>query len=205
MSYEKLVMFGDSLANRLPVYNNDPITLCLGTSINQPFNHGSNGSIYGQNSPECQVYMSQRCATKWDDICEHASNVNSDNMYSIRADTMGRQKSPMDLSSSDILLRNTAMEKYRITIGGTDCHLRTEPFDPINPSSPYMSYYVGTDCVSEYAVNPATIDQDPVMNKILERPHIAILLLTNIRNTMKRRGTYNNLYGTKLWNFYESN
>lgn len=207
MSYQKLVTFGSSLVNDLPVYDNDPMTLCLGTDINQPFNHGSNGSIYGQNSPECQIYMSQRCAKNWDGLCEYAANDKlNPPEYAIRADTLGQgMNGIIGLSPSDILVRNTAMEKYRISMnGGENCTLKTEQFDPINPSSPYMSYYVGYGCVPELAVDTFTIDDDPVMNKLLDNPKIGMQILVNIYNTMRRKGTLSALKGTRLGNFYES-
>jgi len=205
MSYQKLVTFGDSLTNSLPVYNNDPATLCLGTDINQPFNHGSNGAIYGQNSPECQIYMSQRCARNWDGLCEYATRHRANEEYATRADTLGQgMKSVIDLSPADILIRNTAMEKYRVAMhGGGNCQLKTEQFNPINPSSPYISSYVGTGCVPEFAVDPTTIDDDPVMNKLLDNPKIGMQILVNIRNTMRRRGDLHSLRGTRLGNFLQ--
>jgi hypothetical protein len=204
MSYQKLITFGDTLTNSLPVYNNDPLTFCIGSNASQAFNHGSNAAIYGQNSPECQVYMSQRCAKNWDGVCEYAASHKANEEYATRADTMGQgMKSLIDLTPGEVLLRNTAMEKYRVGMQmGSNCELKTEQFNPINPSSPYMSYYVGNGCVPEYAVDPLTIDMDPVMNKLLDRPKIAMQLLLNIKNTMRRNGTLGNLIGTRLGTFY---
>lgn len=203
MSYQKLITFGNTLTNALPVYNNDPATLCLGTDINQPFNHGSNSAIYGQNSPECQIYMAQRCANNWDGLCEYAIRPDANYEYATRADTLGQgMKGILDLSPADILVRNTAMEKYRIAMHGGDCKLKTEQFNPINPSSPYMSYYVGEGCVPEFAVDPTTIDDDPVMNRLLDNPRIGMQILINIFNTMLRKGTLNSLKGTRLGNFF---
>jgi hypothetical protein len=191
------------MTNSLPVYDNDPATFCIGTNASQAFNHGSNAAIYGQNSPECQIYMSQRCAKNWDRVCEYAASHRANEEYATRADTMGQgMKSVIDLSPSDVLLRNTAMEKYRIRMhGGRNCELKTTQFDPINPSSPFMSYYVGSGCVPEFAVDPDKIDDDPVMNRILSNPKIAMQMLVNIKNTMTRHGTIHLLAGTRLGNF----
>ena len=54
-------------------------------------------------------------------------------------------------------------------------------------------------------VNPETIDIDPVMDKILMKPQIAALILVNIYNTMKRKGTLGDLTKTKLGRFYSVN
>ena len=201
MSYEKLIKFGNTPTNALQLYNNDSLTYCIGTNASQAFNHGSNASIYGQNSNPCQVMLSQRCAKDWDDVCEYASSFSANNEYANRADTMsaGLHENG-ELTPGEVLLLNTAREKYRIAMHG--CELRSEPFDPINPASPYISYYVGRDCVAEYAVDPGTIDQDIVMNKILEKPRIAMNLLLNIKNTMIRLGQFNRLLGTRLGAFY---
>jgi hypothetical protein len=104
------------------------------------------------------------------------------------------------LTPGEVLLKNTAESRFRI--GMLNCELKTEPFDPVNPSSPYISYYVGQNCIPLYAVDPKTIDRDVVMNKILDNPKIARQLLLNIKNTMMRQGTFHNLKGTRLGNFY---
>ncbi len=201
MAYTKLIKFGSTPVTDLPVYDNDPLTYCIGTNASQAFNHGSNGAIYGQNSNPCQVLLAQKCANKWDDVCEYASSFGANNEYAIRADTMGAgARDVVGLSSGDILVRNTAQEKYRCAMHY--CTAKTEQFDPINPSSPYISYYVGSNCVPEYEVDPSTIDSDVVMNKILDNPRIAVQMLTNIKNTMMRKGTFDRLAGTRLGRFY---
>ncbi|UUT40523.1 hypothetical protein [carnivorous sponge associated iridovirus] len=199
--YAQLSQFGASPVNALPVYNNDPLTYCIGSNASQRFNHGSHAVTYGQNSRPCQVYMANRCAQNWDGVCEYAASKTANEEYSQVADSMfaGNQQT-IGLSSGDVLLKNTAQDRFRI--GMMNCELRTEPFDPVNPSSPYISYYVGQNCVPQYAVDPTTIDQDIVMNKILDRPHIAKQLLINIKNTMVRQGTFHRLKGTRLGNFY---
>lgn len=202
-SYQKLVTFGSTLTNALPVYSNDPVTYCVGSNCSQGFNHGGNAAIYGQNSPECQTYMAQRCAGNWDGVCEYASRHVANEEYATRADTVSMGMKPMiDLTPGDVLVRNTAMEKYLVGMTGGNCELKTEQFDPINPSSPFISRYVGTGCVPQYAVDPSTIDSDPVMNKLLDNPRIAPQLLVNIKNTMRRNGTLASLIGTRLGSFY---
>lgn len=199
--YVTLANFGGSVVNTLPVYNNDPVTYCVGDNASQRFNHGSNASIYGQNSRPCQIYMAQRCADKWDGICEYASGPHANNEYAIRADALGAGNSQVSgLTPGEILIRNTALAKYRTKMH--NCTLRAEPFDPINPTSPWIKSWVGRYCVPEFEVDPSTIDSDPVMHKILDKPQIAMQMLLNIRNTMKRKNTLGLLKGTRLGNFY---
>ena len=199
--YAQLFYFGASPTNTLPVYNNDPLTYCIGDNASQRFNHGSHAVTYGQNSKACQVYMANRCAKKWDGICEYAASHPANEEYNQVADTMfAGNRQTIGLSPGDVLLKNTAEDRFRVNM--LNCELKTEQFDPVNPSSPNISYYIGQECVPEYAVDPSTIDQDIVMNKILDKPHIAKQLLINIKNNMKRQGTLNLLKGTRLGNFY---
>lgn len=199
--YAQLSHFGNSAVNALPVWNNDPLTYCIGSNASQAFNHGSNASTYGQNSPQCQVFMAQRCAQGWDGVCEFASTKAANPDFTQVADTMfAGNKEIVGLTAGEVLLRNTAQEKFRVNM--LNCTLKTEPFDPINPTSPYIAKWVGQNCVPQYAVDPFKIDQDIVMHKILDNPKIAMQMLTNIAITMKRQGTFHLLRGTRLGSFY---
>lgn len=204
MPYERILPFGASPNNSLPIFNNDPVTMCVGVEPTQLFNHGGNTDAYGQNSPECQVLLAQRCANFWDGACETASRQNG-SLYNRNVPVYSDGTSNIGIDTGDLMLRNTAMEKYRINIrtnpaGSNECKMVTTQFNPLNPASPYLTYYQG-DCLGEYAVNPATIDFDPVMNKILDKPAMFLPLLYNIRNTMARNGTLQMLVGKRLGNF----
>lgn len=199
--YSQIDRFGASFYNSNPVYNNDPMTMCLGTNPAQMFAHGGNVDSYGQDSMPCQVYLSQRCAKNWDRACDVAS-MQTDPAVA----TMGDGAGVVGMSSGDMMLRNTAMEKYRVSMrtgenATNQCQVRSEPFSTLIPSSPILTHYVG-DCIGEYAVDPATIDSDPVMNRILDRPHMFTNILNNIRDTMIRNGTFRNLEGTRLGSYY---
>lgn len=205
MPYDRLLAFGASVNNSLPVFNNDPVTMCVGVEPTQMFNHGGNISSYGQNSKECQVLLAQRCAVDWDGACETASAQNG-SLYKLNVPVYSDGSNNMGLDTGDLMIRNTAMEKYRIGMrtnpaGSNQCQLITEQFNSLNPASPYLTFYQG-DCLGEYAVNPANIDFDPIMNKILDKPSTFIPLLKNIRETMTRNGTLSTLKGTRLGNFF---
>jgi hypothetical protein len=201
--YKRISDFGGGRLNNLPVYNNDPLTYCLGNNISQRFNHGSHADLYGQNSKPCQVFLAQRCAKKWDDICEYASNPRTNDEFATPVETLGTgMHQIMGLNSGDILLRNTAMEKYRVAIA--NCDLRREAFEPMSPASPQITYFTGRYCNPIYSVNPVGIDNDPVMNRILFNPRIALDILINIKNTMSRDGTIAQLNGTRLGQFFKT-
>lgn len=190
-------MFGATTTTNLPVYNNDPLTYCVdGQSFNHPFGQ----LALGQNSTPCQIYMATRCAQKWDGVCEYLASGEANNV-SRNASIVTTQTNASGLTPGDILLVNTAQKKYLAAMLGPNCSLRTEQFDPINPSSPFISRYVG-ECYPIYAVDSQTIDQDPVMNRILDKPWVAKPFLTKLRNNMMRIGALGSLKGTRLGRFY---
>ena len=61
------------------------------------------------------------------------------------------------------------------------------------------------DCVPLYAVNPQTIDDDVVMDKILNKPIIALDILINIYNNHKRMNMLEPLKNTKIGKFFSDN
>lgn len=200
--YSRLASLGNSEVLNGPYYNNDPLTYCLGNNLSQRFNHGSNSDIYGQNGKSCQIYMAERCAKNWDDVCQYAYEGNTNEEFAVRADVMnGGMGQTTGLTSGDILLLNTAYKKYLTKMH--NCEAITEPFDPLVVASPLITHYRGLYCVPEYAVNPSIIDLDPVMNRLLTKPWIAKNLFVNIRNTMMRYGTFEWLRGTKLGRLYQ--
>ena len=197
--YSKLAkMASHSTVLNGPYYNNDPLTYCIGRDASQSFNHGGYAETYGQNSKPCQAYLAERCARKWDDVCEMAAAPRTNEEYKIRANPIG--KGAPQLNSGDILLVNTAQRKYLWRM--FNCEKVMEPFDPLAIGSPTITTWRGIYCRPLYAVDPSTIDADPVMNKILEKPWIAVSLLRNIKETMTRNGNFRQLERTKLGKFY---
>jgi hypothetical protein len=182
--------------------SNDPLTYCLQDSMDVSFQHGSTGQHYGPRSKKCQLYMAQRCAENWDGFCEyfyqeHGRNGTWPNNQ--LWPNMGQSSSglamPM-MTTGEQLLQNTAERKY--CTYGPNCVKRSEPFDPMIPNSPQLFYYDSPEssCTPICRVNPAEIENDPVMNHLIVNPEIAPNTLINICNTSAREGT--NLSGTRI-------
>ncbi len=201
------------------VPSDHPLTYCLGTNIDQKFLHGSSAAtVNGQASRNCQLYLSEYCAKDWDEFCVFASQNNNISYPNTMDGLSLGDVACKGLTQGEVLIHNTARRKYLKHMG--NCRIKYEPFDPNVANSPLISYWVkgglcgGTSCVGscgisgsccpKYAVDPTTIDCDPVMNLILEKPKIALDILVNIFNTMKRDGTLQSLQGTKLYCFYQS-
>ena len=213
MSYANVVNFGTSV-EKSP--NNNPLTYCMTSDLNNSFMH-TMGERVGPYSKKCQMFMSDYCAKNWNGVCEVASK-NTNNHYPNTATPWECHKSNQGatlgnglgnaFSQGELLIRNTAAKKY-ITRMSNNCKIRYEPFDPMVPTSPMISYW-GSDreargvCIPKYEVNAKEIDSDPVMNKILSKPVIAIDILLNIYNTMKNDGKLHELNGTRLGRFFNS-
>lgn len=184
---------------------NNPLTYCLTQSLDNDFNHGSiTQTVSGPYGKNCQAFMSEYCSKNgWDDICEIASkNPEYNHPNNLKDCKQGCTQPP--LTAGEILIYNTASRKYLVTMLGNG-YLTYEQFDPILSSSPYVRYWNGNNRIPVYAVDPSTIDNDYVMNKILNKPIIALDILVNIYNTAIRVNTINNLRNTKIYNFFMSN
>jgi len=195
-AYSKIIDLGPNTID----YGSNPISYCMNSTLDNEFTHGSNGDLYGQHSSKCQMFMSDYCAKKWDANCE-VTSMNNSKKYPNNIGAHGSIGNT-DLTAGDILIQNTASKKYLIE--NYNCTWEYEQFDPTVANSPLVRKSRGK-CVPVYEVNPETIDSDPVMDKILVKPHIAILILINIYNTMKRKGTLGNLSNTKMGRFYSVN
>jgi len=74
-----------------------------------------------------------------------------------------------------------------------------ELFNPLDPNSVKLTYYsdeAGGGVIPVCRVNPATIDNDYVMNLALQNPNASYNTIVNVCNTSIREGT--DLSGTKL-------
>lgn len=223
MSYSSIADFGRGAGN---TPQNNPLSYCAVSDLDSGFNHTMGGSsgLMGPDSSQCQLFMAQYCAHNpkgWDGVCEYKSNDTSAYLPNSVAQCNGANGSCMGpglgnaLTQGQILIRNTASEKYLKYMSG-NCIRDYQPFDPTVPNSPLISKWVqganscdstancnaSNKCIPIYDVDESTIDKDPVMNKILAQPWIAMDILINIFNHRQRSGTLEKLRGTKLHRLY---
>lgn len=187
----------------------NPLTYSINDTLSQRFLHGGNSATYGQNSRPAQAFMSEYCSEHWDNACELASK-NTNNFYPNNLVYANFNNMPYNfkgMTAGEALLRNTACRKYIVAMG--NCVPKFEPFDPLVADSPMISHWVsetGTNnCIPVFGVDAETIDNDIVMNKILQKPIIALDVLINIYNTHKRTQTLNELTNTNLGIFFANN
>jgi len=189
----------------------NPLSYCIGNKLDAEFLHGSNSYfIDGQNSEQCQWFLSDYCAQGWDNYCQIASS-NPEKRFTNHMEFCKNQNST-NLTSGETLIRNTAIRKYLTNVhGGKKIY---EPFDPNVVNSTIISKWVVDDTnpyvnnnhmEPVYMVDPKTINSDPIMDKILAKPELAMDILTNIYKNMKKNGTLKQLDKTKLGMFFTQN
>lgn len=214
MSYARIVNFGPTV-EKSP--NNNPLTYCMTTDLDNSFVHTS-GQRRGPYSKSCAMFMSDYCAKDWNGICEAASQNTNNHYPNTAMPWTGNKKNSgaclgtglgSQFTQGDILIRNTAAKKY-LSKMSNHCLMKYEPFDPMVPTSPMISYWDSSNdtarssCIPVYEVNPDTINDDPVMNKLLSKPVLGMDILVNIYNTARRLGKLDSLRNTKLWNFFQT-
>lgn len=217
MNYASIQNFGCS--QKSPMTN--PLSYCAVTELDSSFTH-TLGQQYGPDSSQCQAFMASYCGTNWDGVCEYVSKDITRYAPNVvaRCDTAtGSCDGPgigSSLTKGQILIRNAAAEKYLFAMSD-NCYKVYEPFDPTVADSPLIGKWVSggmtcssgacstgrNKCVPIYRVNPKEIDNDPIMNKILAQPAIAMDILVNIHNNAARSGEINSLRGTKLHNMFK--
>lgn len=190
-SYVYLKSFG----NHAPSTSNDPLSYFLGSEVDSKMQHG-NYLPLDAKSQQAQNYMAQRCADTYDGYCEYYYQNNGpqnpDRQHYPNQVFSGINQTSQ-LSTGDQMIKNAAFLKYCSFAG---CEKKTEPFDPMDPNSPLVTQYIGQCIPVADRIDPNTIDNDVLMNKLLENPKINPELLVNACNTSRRNGV--DLSGTKL-------
>ena len=207
-SYSSISNFGADV-----VYQDEsPMSVCMFNTMDVGFQHGSNAySLAGPESKACQAYLSDYCAQGWDGACELVSkntNRSFPNQLTNAALDGYTYNIMGSLTQGDMLVRNTAAKKFAVALG--NCKVKYEVFDPTVANSPFVSRWTADEygrnnCVPIYAISDVkSIDSDPVMNKILAKPEIAMDILINIFNNQHKLGAEYSLEGTKLGYFFKS-
>ena len=199
---------------------NNPLSYCLSSGLDNSFMHGGYaGQILNRESKPCQTYISEYCSNNWDEYCELESKNDSKLFNAVNNEQNSQSNARLaGLTAGEVLIYNTALKKYVVRREGS-CKLVSTQFDPTVASSPMYTEWIntggicssgtcdlsGSDCVAVYGVNPSKINDDPLMNKILDKPAIALNILKKIYVDMKKDGTLSQLKGTRLGSYFEKN
>lgn len=190
-NYRQISCFG---SNNSSV--NDPLTYCMTDTMDKDFIHSPVGNLYGPSSKNCQLYMAQRCAQKWDGFCENYYQNQKSKQYpnTVQNCNAFNQVECGNVNLGETLLLNTAVNKYCRFPGAK---VQEFPFDPTVANSPMIKQVDNTNVVPVCDnIDPNKINNDPVMHRLLANQHYHQGLLKNIYNNSQRAGI--NLQGTIL-------
>lgn len=219
-SYTSIGNFGNS--QKFP--SADPLAMVVSSDLGAGFQSTLGGGILSPDGEQAQKFAALYCAREWNGTCE----VLSYNTNRSLPNHMGNCDGPNGacwgsgignaITKGQALIRNAAKEKYLKAVS-PNCVAEYQPFNPVVADSPLMRTWVprGGQCNSGqcdgaysgackfiYGVNPATIDNDVLMDKILAQPYIAIDILVNMYNHAVRSGEIHKLRHTKLGRYFAS-
>lgn len=196
--YRNISTFGSNLVD----YASNPINYCMGDTINKSFLNPTSANQISQYGDKCQMFMAEYCSLGWDDVCELSSNNNNTSYPNFIGPTKYKLTT-QTLTAGEMTIVNTALRKY--ISDDSKCVWIFDQFDPMVSNSPLVRKLDYKNSFVYYEVDPNKIDDDILMDKILLKPDIALDLLINIYNTMKRKNTLKDLINTKLGKFFMAN
>ena len=213
--YARIYDFGPSVNKNINEINNttNPLTYCTYQNFNSKFLHGSSASVYSPQSGQCQSYLADRCAGMsdkkhlWDKYCQANYEINNQtywpNQAAISATEYNQVAVVYSFSLADHLLRNSC-ERYFVNYPTVSPNY--EPFDPSNSASPFYNNYSAEYGPLKYNfknLNPNTLNQNRLMNRVLENPLSSTDILARIYHHMEQGNI--NLNRTKLGQFLKNN
>lgn len=166
----------------------DPYTQCL----TQDFFYS--GNLLGPFSKECKLFMADRCAKKWDNACE----VYSTNRIPDYPDeyTTSFKDLYTRLPEGQKFIKKTAERKF-CKIGGPNCRIMFDQFNPTAPNTPQIHEYTG-QCEKVCDKFNAGDANDVVLRKCAEHPGLCDDTLWSMCYEAGKRGMGPLLEGTVL-------
>ncbi len=221
--YATITEFGASINNAM----NDPATYCVLDGIESQFLHGGGTVGFAKGNMKCSEYMSSRCAQNWDELCEAFSETTT-------VKYPRPQCCPRGLTDGEAFVREAAFKKYLLrtkncfsvcepfdpTVADSPmiCYfLDTAPTS--GPSSAEMWLLDGRPtsggpsldyppCEKVYGFTEEQmnrLDADPLMNKLLSNPNIAIDLLKLLAIWVTTTRNVRKVNRTRFWCFVSRN
>lgn len=203
--YVQISKFGKNLN---PVLTVDPVASSIYKDPDSTFDIGELAILYGPRTKNSQLYMAEKCSKNWDGACEFLSrNIvdtcpNSAKVQSALFQTVNR---PGTQTIGDILVENASVRRF---CDLNSCALQSEPYDPTNPNSVWVTSYGcgGTEPCLPLCMPPDEPDSDILMNKVLDKPELHTDLLVNMyKNVMKNnlRQKYANTRIGQIFNIFD--
>lgn len=155
----------------------DPLTYCLYPTYDSEWIHGSTVSnlLNSPQSDACQVYMSERCAEKWDSACDVYLEQNRDifwpNMGAVDLQSQKRANNFLQYTptTGESMIRNAVEKRFFIY---PNANVEKVPFDPNMASSPFFTRIHTDSLTPRWALHPGAMgslhDNDHYTNLMLK-------------------------------------
>lgn len=171
MSYPRIIDFGKCTLTNL----NEGVANSILYSRDAKIGYGPGpvDRMIGISNQNNMAYMSERCAGNWDGYCEIAY-LGNDNDYDggYFPNTYKSNDGQCSARLGDSLLKNTGELRFLRFNGMT----YQEPLDPLTAGSPMVTKFINRrtlcDATLTHNVNRNTIDNDPVMRRMLAKPQL---------------------------------
>lgn len=218
MSYSTISNLGESVNYR--TQHADPLTYCLLPNFDSEWIHGSTVTnlISTPQSDACQVFMSERCAERWDEACDVYTSQNQDtfwpNMGAVDLQSQARanrflQHTP---TTGENMIRNSVEKRFFVY---PNASTKMVPFDPNMASSPFFTRISVDTLTPQWMLHPMAMgslhDNDAFTNMMLQHPKTCFDLLARFHKVFKNQpelmtkisGTEHP--NTKLMTFFQQN
>ena len=210
--YKKIAQFGEAMNRNVlnPLDQSNPLSYCLLPTYNSQFLHGSTASnlLYSPQGPGCANYMAERCSLVYDGFCRAYDTINTDtawpNVGSIDNLTFNMARNWLRIKTTvgQNMIRNAAERRYLVYPG---ICMTSEPFDPNVANSPLVSRYNSSYRPGPVSFknldNPATVDNDLLMDEVIANWPACFDVLTKIYKGWKDKNPAIKIYPSKFERF----
>lgn len=174
----------------------DPLTYCLSPNYNSEWMHGSTVSnlLNTPQSEPCQLYMSERCAQKWDDACNVYYDKNQDtfwpNLGAIDLQSQKRANNFLQYSptTGENMIRNAVEKRFFVYPNAAS---EKVPFDPNMASSPLFTRINVDSLTPAWVLHPMAVgtlhDNDHYTNLMLQNSKPCFDLIARFHKIFKQQ------------------
>lgn len=197
----------------------DPLTYCLQSDYNSEWMHGSTVSnlLSSSHCEPCQLYMSERCAEKWDGACAAYYQKNQDTFWpNLGAVDLQSQKRANNFlkytpTTGENMIRNTIEKRFFLYPSTSTVKA---PFDPNMASSPLYTRFHVDNMNPQWTLHPLSIgtihDNDHYTNLMLDNSKVCFDLIARFHKIFAQQPTLmSKISGTqpntRLQQFFKEN
>lgn len=177
-----------------------PLTYCLYPNYSSQWMHGSTTSnlLDTPQCEPCQLYMSERCAMKWDEACDLYYKHNQDTYWpnlggvDIQSQKVSNNFWQYTPTTGENMIRNTIEKRFFAYPSASQIYA---PFDPNMASSPFYSK------ITPESLNPSWVFHPMALGTVHDQDHYTNLMLQNSKICFDLLARFHKVYTEQPQNF----